>query len=72
MTLREATQDRFVLGLGVSHPHLAEKLLRHEVERVTVTIVEEGEAVATELELFPREDDAPDMAAVDTAVARLR
>lgn len=33
MTLAEATEGRFVLGLGVSHPHLAEKLRGHTYER---------------------------------------
>jgi probable F420-dependent oxidoreductase len=33
MTLAEATGGRFVLGLGVSHPHLAGKLRGHEYER---------------------------------------
>jgi len=33
LTLSEATGDRFVLGLGVSHPHLAEKLRGHRFER---------------------------------------
>jgi probable F420-dependent oxidoreductase len=33
MTLAEATDGRFVLGLGVSHPHLAEKLRGHRFER---------------------------------------
>ena len=33
MTLHEATAGRFVLGLGVSHPHLAEKLRGHTYER---------------------------------------
>ncbi len=33
MTLSEATGGRFVLGLGVSHPHLAEKLRGHVYER---------------------------------------
>jgi probable F420-dependent oxidoreductase len=33
MTLQEATGGRFVLGLGVSHPHLAEKLRGHTFER---------------------------------------
>jgi probable F420-dependent oxidoreductase len=32
-TLQEATGGRFVLGLGVSHPHLAEKLRGHVYER---------------------------------------
>src|SRR6266511_1486221 len=29
LTLTEATSGRFVLGLGVSHPHLAERLRGH-------------------------------------------
>ena len=33
LTLAEATGGRFVLGLGVSHPHLAEKLRGHHFER---------------------------------------
>ena len=33
MTLAEATGGRFVLGLGVSHPHLATKLRGHPFER---------------------------------------
>jgi probable F420-dependent oxidoreductase len=32
-TLQEATAGRFVLGLGVSHPHLAEKLRGHTYDR---------------------------------------
>ena len=33
MTLAEATGGRFVLGLGVSHPHLADRLRGHTYER---------------------------------------
>ncbi len=33
LTLAEATAGRFVLGLGVSHPHLAAKLRGHVYER---------------------------------------
>src|ERR687898_3394943 len=33
MTLAEASGGRFVLGLGVSHPHLATKLRGHRFER---------------------------------------
>ncbi|MEP6469591.1 MAG: TIGR03620 family F420-dependent LLM class oxidoreductase [Chloroflexota bacterium] len=33
LTLQEATTGRFVLGLGVSHPHLAERLRGHQFER---------------------------------------
>jgi probable F420-dependent oxidoreductase len=32
-TLHEATDGRFVLGLGVSHPHLAEKLRGHTYDQ---------------------------------------
>lgn len=32
-TLAEATDGRFVLGLGVSHPHLAAKLRGHDFDR---------------------------------------
>jgi probable F420-dependent oxidoreductase len=32
-TLQEATGGRFVLGLGVSHPHLAQRLRGHSFER---------------------------------------
>jgi probable F420-dependent oxidoreductase len=33
LTLAEATRQRFVLGLGVSHPHLAGKLRGHAYEK---------------------------------------
>ncbi|MGI8998726.1 MAG: LLM class flavin-dependent oxidoreductase [Candidatus Limnocylindria bacterium] len=33
MTLAEASGNRFVLGLGVSHPHLASKLRGHHFDR---------------------------------------
>lgn len=33
LTLSEATGGRFALGLGVSHPHLAEKLRGHRFDR---------------------------------------
>lgn len=33
VTLAEATAGRFVLGLGVSHPHLAEKLRGHRFDQ---------------------------------------
>jgi probable F420-dependent oxidoreductase len=33
MTLQEASAGRFVLGLGVSHPHLAQRLRGHSYER---------------------------------------
>lgn len=33
LTLQEATGGRFVLGLGVSHPHLAERLRGHTFDR---------------------------------------
>ena len=33
LTLAEATEGRFVLGLGVSHPHLAERLRGHHYDK---------------------------------------
>jgi probable F420-dependent oxidoreductase len=33
LTLQEATAGRFVLGLGVSHPHLAQRLRGHDYDR---------------------------------------
>jgi probable F420-dependent oxidoreductase len=33
LTLQEATGGRFVLGLGVSHPHLAQRLRGHDFEK---------------------------------------
>ncbi len=33
MTLQEASQGRFVLGLGVSHPHLAERVRGHHYDK---------------------------------------
>src|SRR5918994_4458435 len=33
MTLQEASAGRFVMGLGVSHPHLAERLRGHTFEK---------------------------------------
>ncbi|HET9416521.1 MAG TPA: LLM class flavin-dependent oxidoreductase [Candidatus Limnocylindria bacterium] len=40
MTLAEATDGRFALGIGVSHPHLAEKLRGHRFERPLTQIRE--------------------------------
>jgi probable F420-dependent oxidoreductase len=33
LTMQEASAGRFVLGLGVSHPHLAQKLRGHQFEK---------------------------------------
>ncbi len=38
MTLHELTGGRFVLGLGVSHPHLVTKVRGHEYERPVSTM----------------------------------
>jgi probable F420-dependent oxidoreductase len=40
MTLHELTGGRFVLGLGVSHPHLVTKVRGHEYERPVSTMQE--------------------------------
>ena len=44
LTLVEATDNRFVLGLGVSHPHLAEKLRGHTFDRPVARMREYLEA----------------------------
>jgi probable F420-dependent oxidoreductase len=38
MTLDELTAGRFVLGLGISHPHLAQKLRGHAFEKPVATM----------------------------------
>jgi protein ImuB len=62
--------------VDLARAHLAERTLEHPVVAVELVVVEEGEAAPGTLELFPRhlqgEADAPDPAAVDLAVARLR
>jgi len=60
MTLREATQDRFVLGLGVSHPHLAEKLRGHHYDRPLTRMREYLSAYRSAIYRGPMRDDGPD------------
>jgi protein ImuB len=56
----------------LSRAHLAERTLEHPVTSIELAVLEEGEAVAGSLDLFPRAHDTVDVAAVDVAVARLR
>jgi protein ImuB len=58
--------------VDLTRAHLAERTLEHPVAAVELVVAEEGPAVATALELFPREAESPDLAAVDVTVARLR
>jgi protein ImuB len=64
------TSSRTLIDLA--RAHLAEKRLEHAVTKVVVVVLEEGEAQPQELELWRKEDETPDAAAVDVAVARLR
>jgi protein ImuB len=58
--------------VDLARTHLAERTLEHPVAAVEMIVVEEGDAAPGTLELFPRHGEAPDPAAVDLAVARLR
>jgi nucleotidyltransferase/DNA polymerase involved in DNA repair len=50
--------------------HLSERRLEHDVEQVSVEVLEEGDLEVVELDLFDRAGPGP--GAVDVAVARLR
>ena len=58
MTLHEATGGRFVLGLGVSHPHLAEKLRGHTFERPLTRMREYVAAYRAAIYRGPRAEGA--------------
>jgi probable F420-dependent oxidoreductase len=55
-TLAEATAGRFVLGLGVSHPHLAEKLRGHVFDRPLARMREYLSAYRSAVYKGPRDD----------------
>ena len=55
-TLAEATSGRFVLGLGVSHPHLAEKLRGHVFDRPLTRMREYLAAYRTAVYKGPRDE----------------
>ena len=67
-TLAEATAGRFVLGLGVSHPHLAAKLRGHEFDRPLQRMRDYLAAYRAAVYRGPRADDAD----VPVLVAALR
>jgi probable F420-dependent oxidoreductase len=58
MTLAEATDGRFVLGLGVSHPHLAGKLRGHAFERPLARMREYLAAYRSAIYRGPMDADA--------------
>ncbi|HEX5040990.1 MAG TPA: LLM class flavin-dependent oxidoreductase [Candidatus Limnocylindria bacterium] len=58
-TLAEATSGRFVLGLGVSHPHLAAKLRGHDFDRPLTRMREYLAAYRAAVYRGPGADDAP-------------
>jgi probable F420-dependent oxidoreductase len=60
MTLAEATDGRFVLGLGVSHPHLATKLRGHHFERPVSRMREYLAAYRAAIYRGPTADGATD------------
>jgi probable F420-dependent oxidoreductase len=59
-TLHEATGGRFVLGLGVSHPHLAEKLRGHTFDRPLTRMREYLAAYRAAVYKGPMADGAAD------------
>jgi probable F420-dependent oxidoreductase len=58
-TLAEATGGRFILGLGVSHPHLAQKLRGHDFNRPLTRMREYLAAYRAAVYRGPGPDDAP-------------
>ena len=72
MTLAEATDGRFVLGLGVSHPHLAGKLRGHEYEKPLTRMREFLEAYRSAVYKGPMATPNPGEPAVLLAALRER
>ena len=60
LTLQEATAGRFVLGLGVSHPHLAQRLRGHDYDRPLTRMREFLTAYRAAVYKGPAVVDAPD------------
>ena len=59
-TLQEASAGRFVLGLGVSHPHLAERLRGHAFDRPLTRMREFLGAYRSAVYKGPMTDGAPE------------
>lgn len=60
LTIAEASNGRFVLGLGVSHPHLASKLRGHHFERPLTRMREYLAAYRTAVYRGPMADTVPE------------
>ncbi len=60
LTIAEASGGRFVMGLGVSHPHLAEKLRGHRFERPLSRMREYLAAYRAAIFHGPSADGAPE------------
>ena len=60
LTLQEATGGRFVLGLGVSHPHLAQRLRGHTYDRPLTRMREFLEAYRAAIYKGPMTEGAPE------------
>jgi probable F420-dependent oxidoreductase len=59
-TLQEASGGRFVLGLGISHPHLAQKLRGHQFDRPVTRMREFLAAYRSAIYKGPTADGAPE------------
>lgn len=60
LTLQEASGGRFVLGLGVSHPHLAQRLRGHTFDRPLTRMREFLAAYRAAIYKGPMADGAPE------------
>jgi len=60
LTLQEATAGRFVLGLGVSHPHLAQRLRGHTYDRPLTRLREFLAAYRAAVYKGPTAPDVPE------------
>ena len=60
LTLQEATGGRFALGLGVSHPHLAQRLRGHTFDRPLTRMREYLEAYRAAVYKGPLADGGPE------------
>jgi probable F420-dependent oxidoreductase len=68
LTLQEATAGRFVLGLGVSHPHLAQRLRGHTFDRPLTRTREFLAAYRSAIYKGPMSPDVPEPAVLVAAL----
>ncbi|TAM64401.1 MAG: TIGR03620 family F420-dependent LLM class oxidoreductase [Chloroflexota bacterium] len=72
LTIQEATGGRFVLGLGVSHPHLAERLRGHHYDKPLTRMREYLAAYRAAVWKGPAGPDGDELAEPPVLLAALR